>query len=416
MNPPMESPALGERQSDGALRATWKRRPLAMRVLEAVGKLTFGAFCGMSAVLSIIAVGWAQRAAHREVVRTWWKKRPHRQRGETFAQFAQSSGRTAELAGWPGWFSGDPGPGIQGDWTRLWERVVGGLLSNVRLGVQSAFNIAVFTLPGGLLWTFGWYTGWMNSFHKGYENYFVGIAVFTVGIVLYIAAMLYVPMAMARQASTANWKSFYDFKLVWTLIQRRWIGQLALAILALGLAFPLSVLRTVPQFLPQMNPHLADLTATEQLRWIETYFLLSGLYGFPAFVLFRLASARLYAGALVDAVQRGVVVQEQLADREWETLHDLGLIHLRPIPSRHLLIRAVRWLGTRAGRVVAWVLTFIVWFLFVFNVMTTEFLSYHAAGRGWWNHPLTQLPWFDYTPQRLRDEAALESRGERRDP
>jgi hypothetical protein len=317
------------------------------------------------------------------------------------------------LATWPSWFTGDPGPGVHGWRNRLWQRAFGGLLANLRLGIQTAFNVSVFTLPGGMLWTFGWYAGWMNSFHKGYENYFVGISVFAVGIALFIAAMLYVPMALARQASTGNWRSFYDFKLVWTLIQRRWPGQFILALQALGFGFFLSIFRAMPQFLPQMNARLADATALEQLQWIEGYFLATASFGFAVFVLFRLAAARVYAGALLDAVQRGVVAQDQLADREWEMLNQLGLIHQRPTPNHHVFVHYVNWLGTRVGRIVGSVATIIVWFLFVFNVMTVEFLNYHPAGRGWWNQPLLQLPWFDYTPQRLRDEALKETQGER---
>lgn len=393
--------------------AAWHRRSLLSRTVEAGWKVGFGAFCGMSVWLSLLAVGWAQRAAHREIVRSWWRQRPVRRRGETFSQFAQSCGRTAELAGWPTWFSGEAGPGITGKWSRLWQNLFGGLLANFRLGIQTAFNVAILTLPGGLLWTFGWYAGWMNSFHKGYENYLVGISVFTVGIFLFIGALFYLPMALARQAGTGNWRSFYDFPLIWTLIQRGWTGQVFLAILALVLAFPMSLFRSLPQFFPQMNPHLLDLTAEDQLQRLRAYFLVTAFYGFPAFVLFRLATARIYAGALVDAVQRGVVVQEQLADLEWEALHRLGLIHLQPQPRHHWLLRAASSLGKRASRTVAAITCILVWFLFVFNMMTAEFLAYHSGGRGWWNQPLIQLPWFDYTPRHLREAAALEARGER---
>ncbi len=413
MNTPVEPPMVWESAARPLSTVTWRRRRLGWRVLEAIWKLALGALCGMSAVLSLLIVGWALRASEREVVRSWWRRRPERRPRESFAQFAEASGRTVELAAWPSWFTGDPGPGVYGWRDRLWQRAFGGLLANVRLGIQSAFNVAVFTLPGGMLWTFGWYAGWMNSFHKGYENYFVGISVFGVGIVLFIAAMLYVPMALARQASTGNWRSFYDFKLVWTLIQRRWLGQFILALLALGLGLILSVLRAIPQFLPQMNAHLADSTALEQLHWIERYFLATALFGFAAFVLFRLAAARVYAGALLEAVQRGVITQDQLADREWEILNQLGLIHQRPTPSHHAFFRLVRWLGTRVGRTVGGFATIIIWFLFVFNVMTVEFLNFHQAGRGWWNQPLIQLPWFDYTPGHLREEAAKEVQGER---
>lgn len=409
--PPDVSNATAEAAAPQVL-TRWERQPLWLRFAAAVWKISFGALCGMSFFLSFLAVGWAQRAAQREVVRTWWRHRAIRLPGESFAQFASASGRTRELAGWPNWFSGDPGPGVLQRFPRLWQRLFGSLLANARIGLAGAFNVAVFTLPGGLLWSFGWYAGWMNSFHKGYENYLVGISVFIVGILLFIASMLYVPLALARQSSTGRWRSFYDFALVWKLVQRRWMSQLGLALLALALGFPLSVFRSIPQFLPQMNSQFLNWTAYEQVRFLESYFFLTAFYGFSAFVVFRLAAARVYAGALSDAVQRGVIVQEELADREWEALHQLGLISLRPARPHHWILRGIRWVGTRASRTMAAIATVIVWFFFIFNIMTSEFLSYHSAGRGWWNQPLIQLPWFDYTPLRLHQEAAREARGE----
>ena len=73
-------------------------------------------------------------------------------------------------------------------------------------------------------------------------------------------------------------------------------------------------------------------------------------------------------------------------------------------------VKALAWLATRTGRITAGVATFLVWLLFVFNVMTVEFLHFHVGGRGWWNQPLIQLPWFDYTPKYLREAAKEETR------
>jgi hypothetical protein len=378
-------------------------------VATALWSLGFGAFCGLSFLLSFLVVGWAQRAARREVLKTWWRCRRGPLAGETFAEFAEADGGTAELARWPGWLLAQRRVGWRGGSFRsIAAGLLGSLGENARLGVQAAFNTAVFVLPGTLLWAVGWYAGWLNSFNKGYENYYVGMSLFGVGTMLFVAAMFYVPMALARQASTGDWRSFYQFGLVRRLIRRRWLANFSLAVLALGLSVPLLILKTMPGFWPQLNEALLNLSAGEQLRRLERYYFLVSLYGVSAFLIFRLAAARLYARAMLQGVQAGTVTPEELADGEWQALHRLGLLAPRPEPARHWAWRLLRWLGTRAGRITAGMATLLVWLAFVLNVMTHEFFNYHAAGRGWWNQPLIQLPWFDYTPQHLREAAKAE--------
>ena len=377
--------------------------------VEAVWRLAFGAFCGLSFLLSFLVVGWAQRAARREVLKTWWRSGRALAAGETFEEFAQADDQTAEHVRWPNWIlTPEVGQGNLRTLRSVTNWLLGSLGQNARLGVQAAFNTAVFVLPGTLLWAVGWYAGWMNSFSKGYENYSVGMSLFGVGSVLFVAAMFYVPLALARQASTGDWRSFYQFGLVRRLIRRRWLANFSFAVLALALTFPVLVLKSVPVFWPQMSEALLNLSAAEQLRRLERYYFVVALYGVPAFVVLRLAAARLYARAIVDGVQAGAIAPEELADGEWQALHRLGLLAPLPQPARHWAWRFLRWLGTRAGRATAGIATFLVWALFVLNVMTHEFLNFHAGGRGWWNQPLIQLPWFDYTPQHLREAAKAE--------
>ncbi len=412
-------------------------RAKAWRAVCAVWKVGFGALCGISFLGSFLVVGWAQRAARREVVKSWWKRSALRRQGVGFAEFAEADGRTAALAHWPDWFFGGPeaalpavdraaatdrsrAPGADdgavpsGSPSRSWIRRWSGSFGlNLKLGIQAAFNTSVVLLPGGLLWSFAWYAGWQNSFNKGYENAPIGPSTFALGVLLFTGAMFYLPMAQARQASTGDWRQFYRFKLVWKIARRGWIAAFALAVLALVLAFPMGVFRVLPSAFPGMFASLLDLSATEQLRWIRRYYFFTALYGVPAFVLFRLMAARVYAGAICGAVQSGAISEEDLSDGEWETLHRLGLLRPTPTPApaRPLLVKIIAWLATRTGRITSAVATFVVWLLFVFNVMTTEFLHFHVGGRGWWNQPLLQLPWFDYTPKNLKKTAKAEQDG-----
>lgn len=57
------------------------------------------------------------------------------------------------------------------------------------------------------------------------------------------------------------------------------------------------------------------------------------------------------------------------------------------------------------GRATTGVALFLVWFGFVSQIYVSEFFMKSAAGRGWLNQPLVQLPWFNYIPSRLKTEA-----------
>jgi len=146
-------------------------------------------------------------------------------------------------------------------------------------------------LPGCLLWLFAWYDGWNNSFNKGYEQAIVGPMVFVLGIVLFVAAMLYVPMAQSRFASTGSWRSFFQFRLVWKLVRQEWLGSLVLAGLYAMLAFPVNILKTFPQFFPQIRPELELLSAEDAISFLKIYFSGSCLLFFP--FLLGFASLRL---------------------------------------------------------------------------------------------------------------------------
>lgn len=394
------------------------------RVLGAVWKLTLGAIFCQSFFLSILVVGWLNRAMQRAVLKAWWRVSPARRQGTSFVEFTAQSAGTMAHASWPNWLLAQPRTAT--GWTK---HLAGSLVQNAKLGAQTIFNVWMLTLPGCLIWWFAWYDGWQNSFNKGYEQAFVGPATFGVGIVLFIAALFYLPMALARQASTGQWRAFYQWRLNWALARRRWLSSLGLAIFCVGLSLPVAVLKSYPFGHPQaveaqirkleksgqpVSPDLRPVsqwTAAEQLQWMRRYWFFSTLlYVFPAFVLLRLAMARVYAGSVLDAVQRGALTEEQLAEAEWEALHRLELLTPRTAPIRHPVWRIVAWLSTRTGRVMSGIATALILFLLVAQIVVGEFFVYHDWGRGWWNQPLVQLPWFNYTPAHLVEKVAHEER------
>ncbi len=391
-------------------------------------KLWFGSLLSTFFLGSFAVIGWTARAARREALKTWWRRSPHRAAGGRFEDFAAGDAATAEFARWPNWILGARpcGTGLQpvlhppseaaaaGPEARasrkpaLFHRLLGGLVANVRLGVQIAFNTWVFTLPGCLLWAVAWYAGWQNSFNKGYEHAWFGPSVFILGMLLFSAAMLYVPLAQARQACTGAWRRFYDFRVVWRLIRRRWLAALGVAF-AWAFVSGLVLLVKVAPFLAQYDPKLMDLTPAAALEVSRNFFALAALFLFPAFVALRLLAARVYANGLRDAWQAGALGEDALGEAEWHALRRLGLLTPRPAPERVWFVRLAAWLATRAGQVTAAAVVFAGWFVLSFFVAVSEFINKTEHGRGWWNQPMIQLPWFDYTPGRLRAAARQEN-------
>jgi hypothetical protein len=214
--------------------------------------------------------------------------------------------------------------------------------------------------------------------------------------------MYYVPMAQARQASTGNWRSFYQFKTVWQCVRKRWLESLGLAVLYAGLAVPFTIIKSAPTFFSS-NPNLTQ-SAAQELHFAKMYYFFTAFILLGACLMLRLLAGRIYASAVVGCVQSGALHEDVLTENEWETLHRLDLLTIRPEKQRHFLVKTITWCGTRLGRVTVGFALFLVWFLFVGQVYVSEFVLKSEFGRGWLNQPYVQLPWFNYIPSELRNE------------
>ena len=379
------------------------------RVLFAPVKFFWGMTLCQSVFGALAVIGWTYRLMQRSVLKQWWKSSVSSAKADSFESFVAGDERTAGQVHWPNWF-------VAQNWSAsvspsrsfgryLWTipKALGqSLWLNVRLGVQGAFNTWVLTLPACVLMLFGWYDGWNNSFNKGYEQFLVGPGISWLGIMAFIAAMLYTPMAQARQAVTGDWRSFYQFRLIWTLVRRRWLACFGLALLYALCSVPLLILGSIVMFLPNINPKLADLTPTQTIQVLNSYFFWSALFVFPAFVSLRLVGARIYGTALLKAVQTGVVHQSALAENERQALHRLELLQVQPPRLRHPVLRIVTWAGTRAGRVTFGFLTGLIWFIFIAELYIAQFFNYRRA-QVWLNQPLVHLPWFHHMPAALKN-------------
>ncbi|MFW6124765.1 MAG: hypothetical protein ACOC46_01345, partial [Pirellulales bacterium] len=230
------SPGMGGR----AERAMFRR---LRTVLAFVWKYLAGAVLCLNPLTSVLVVGWTYRLAQRSVLRAWWRRSARcKASGVSFVHFVESGAATCGHARAPNWIVAPPsrrariaaasrGTGLRRRAVGIVKTAGGSLWLNARIGGAAIFNTWVLTLPACLLWLFAWHGGWNNSFHKGYEQWWVGPLTGWLGVGLFLLAMLYVPMAQARQAVTGEWRSFYHFRLVRTLIRRRPAACVALAAL-----------------------------------------------------------------------------------------------------------------------------------------------------------------------------------------
>lgn len=367
----------------------------------ALGSLGLGMVLAQTLLGAVVLLGWFMRWMQREVLRAWWKAGRFKQPDLSFADFLLQSESTRPQARRPRWFraqfptelKGGLGARTQGAMRNL----LGSAWANLRLGFQAILNVWVLTIPGCLLWLFAWYDGWNNSFTKGYEQAFVGPITGVLGIALFIAAMLYVPLAQARHAATGDWRRFYDFKVVWKLVRREWLACVFLAGIYSLLTFPAMVLKSLPSVFTQIHADWSSLSPEEASSILKTYWLWSALYLVPAYGVLRWLAAKIYARGLVRAVQRGALAEDDLAGMEWEALQRLGLLIPSTAHAPAWWLRMLAWVGTRIGGAAAAFVSIALWFTLVAQIFTSEFFAYHPFV-GWMNQPTIQLPWFHYMP------------------
>ena len=392
--------------SQPAAESRKKSKPRKRWLFGPVKFLLAMVFC-QTPIGALLILGWTFRLIQRAALKQWWRLARVRGSGPiTFSEFIAMDSRWIEHVSWPNWvvsqnfsralqaLSGLP----LGRRLRTFVKLlVASLWQNLKLGTQGILNVWLFTLPGCLLMFFGWYDGWNNSFNKGYEQAVVGPGISLLGIALLIGALFYVPMAQARQAVTGEWRRFYDFRLVWTLARRMWFGCLGLAVLYAALMLPIMVLGFLPMFFPQLPGAAAEVSPGQAVAGLKTYFFWCAALVFPAFVSLRWIAARLYAHALLRALQAGTITEEALSELEWHAFHRLNLFEVVTTAPRHRLIRLAAWTGSRVARILATLLAVLVGFVLVGQMYVSSFMNYRHAF-SWLNHPLIQLPWFRHLP------------------
>ena len=356
-------------------------------------KFAVGMFCCQSLLFSFLLVGWTYRFMQRTALKAWWK----RSNSTTLlSDFLDSHDHLS----WPNWIVHQN----FGETFRAhkFKALFHSLCLNFRFGLAGAFNTFVLTLPGCALMLFGWYDGWNNSFNKGYEQFAVGPATSWLGVFIFAAAMLYVPMAQARQAITGEWRSFYQWRLVWRLVRLRWLQSLGIAAVYAIISFPILFLRAGAPYLQgkagKMSAEQLMAIPHEQIvQSLNHFYFWCALLILPAFVFVRWLAARNYAAGTAIAIKRGMIAAFGLSDFERGALARLNILEPAPATPRHIILRvaARAWrFGLRCAAITA---IFLLWLIYIFELYICQFFHY-IPGVGWLNHCMVQLPWFHFVP------------------
>jgi hypothetical protein len=313
------------------------RRPLR-GMLASLARFAVGAVLCLTPATAILVLGWLMRLMQRE---------------EHYAR-QRLQGAVADEPGprLPDWIMGET-PTSAGPLTR-W---LGSLVDNLRQGLAAFVTLAVGTLPFTLLWLFGWWGGWENSFNKGYEQAWVGRTIGLLGVAISLPLLARLPMAVAHQAAEGRMGAFFAFRDVHKLIRLagwRYVGLSLLFVLA---ALPLFLAKAAPVFVEQWNPGFTDRNAAEIEAFGRGYRLWATVYVLAALVLLRRASARLHARATLALTG---------ASASASFLSSIGAI------ARSVLLG-------------------IVWFALVAQIFVGQFLNH--AWIAWLNPPFIGLPW-----------------------
>ncbi len=376
-----------------------------------IWRILIGGLLCFSLIGSIWVTGWTYRWMQGLVLRGWWKRSRFRDEG-SYEDFCASLGPNAPVA-CPRWFLqeridsalnhpdafGRP-PGTLRKFLRALRLPWHSLWLNFKIGLQGLFCTFLLSGLGCLIMLFSWEFGWLNSFNKGYEQAVIGPLTGLLGIFIFIAAMFYVPMAQVHQAVTGDYRAFFDIRFVWRLIHARLSAYVFLAAVIVLLSAPLEILKIAPVSFDDNFDTWTNASDAEVYRMLQNYFLLSSFVLFLALMIWRWLAARLYRSAVLRVLERGWVTRAELHPTLAQWLDRLAIF---PVPTLESAgITYVVKTGSRMiYRRLLFVLLFFIWLAFVAKVYVGQFLKMDP-GQGFLNHPLVQLPYFNYMPPDLK--------------
>lgn len=294
-----------------------------------IKNVVIGSLLCTTPVTAIVVLGWQLRFMH----------------AVTSRRLGGSDGGIAP-ASRTNWLFGPIGSG----WTR---RVFGGLWANAVAGIGGFAALALATLPFAGLWLLSWWAGWENSFNKGYEQSWVGASLGLTGVAVSLIVMPHLPMALAHLAAERRWRALFEVDRIRRLTSLAGWRYVLFSILLVLAALPVLAFRALPVFAEQIIPGLDTYTSDEVSDIAGMLTLLKAAYVFLVTVLFRGWSARIYAGAVLQAGA-----------------------------------------GRRSGRVGGFVwlaILMVIWFGLVAQIYVGQFMNHNWMI--WLNHPFLLLPW-----------------------
>ena len=370
--------------------------PAPLRLLVSAGRIfkswIFAALACMSIPLAILFAGWTYRLVQRRAHKLW----------TTLLGMEPDSRRTL-----PRWFlserfgetlSATKGSAFRFRIAGIVRALSGSLGTNLKTGFLITFNSFLVTLPGGMIMMFSWYSGWDNSFNKGYEQAEIGPLWGLIGIFLFMAAMTYVPIAQARQAITGSTRTFWSYRKVRDVIRARPVTCLALSggYTFLGAIFMVAVI--TPAVIGN-NDSFEGKSTAEIVSFLNAYyFLWAAFFIVPGFVLLKLIAGRIYASASYDAIVTSRWQKDEVTDRERQIFEHAQVAEKPPaLPG---LMQTSLAAFSLIGRLFLRATTFLLLLLLALELYVAQFFTFEPA-TNWLRQPMVQLPWYRSIPKHL---------------
>jgi hypothetical protein len=263
----------------------------------------------------------------------------------------------------PGWLFGPREKG------RI-ARALGGLAANIRSGLMALTALLAWTLPFTLLWLGSWWAGWENSFNKGYEQAFVGPAVFLTGALVAALILPALPFVLAHLAAEDRLAAAFELRRLRTLLSQAGWRVPALMLLTTLAALPFTATRGLITTAADWAPWIEDYGPDEVAAFKGRIALALAAIAFLATWVLRSLAARAY----VSAAPRAAGLRPGLWDGSQASE---AAVPARP---RSRLMTTL-WYGSAMAMTLA----------LSFLILAGQFLD-HAWWR-WLFHPVLTLPW-----------------------
>ena len=365
-------------------------------------------FFAQSLLTSIITLGWIYRWVQYDITIRLFKKSSitqNQNKNNQWRQFSRSNSPIIKLQKIPnflwrqqGFTSGEQPPNAI---VNQFHKFFHSLWLNCKIGFSGILTTWSLTAIPSIIWAMAWYTGWHISFNKMYEESATGVSLSLLGIFLFSVIMFYLPLAQARHSFTQDWRSFFDYRFIKTMVL-----QCPLQVFFLAFGYALcgliaTLIKIMPLFFPAMNPQLELLSSSEALKFLNGYYFYTGLILLLLFFILKTCTGGIYASTLRKMWEKKLLSKESFHTHEVNILElfhfEYGVNYRQP----KLLTQAVKFPFFFSYKTIVLSATFIVWSIFNFLPFVSEFLNYYPFW-GFLNQPLVQLPCFRYVPDRLQ--------------